>query len=118
MHKRNTRQQIQALRDKGRRMALARWSAHRERMAAEQPDRVRELAIHHVRNLPRREGDMLGLLQWTDARTGRVRRWVMRIGDRADRVTLEVPGGKPTGSHGWTWIFARLREKMVGKSKI
>lgn len=60
-------------------------------------------------NLPRAQGDVLGVLSWHDAASGKVRRWVVRIGDRADRITVEAPGGVATKSHGWAWFFGRLR---------
>ncbi len=75
------------------------------------------LAEIEVENLPRRQGDALGCLQWTDFRTGKVRRWTVRIGDRADRVTLHSPDGRNTSSHGWTWIMNHLRGFLSG-SKI
>jgi hypothetical protein len=78
------------------------------------PERIRELAEIEMENLPRRQGDPLGCLQWTDFRTGKVRRWIVRIGDRIDRVTLEVPGGKKNKSHGWTWVLDYLRGYFAG----
>lgn len=66
-----------------------------------------------VENLPRTAGDVLGVMQWTCARSGRVRRWVVRIGDRADRITVEAPGEQPTRSHGWAWFLAMLRRKIL-----
>lgn len=83
-------------------------AARMERMA----DRLRETAEYDVWNLPRKQGDALGCLQWTDFRTGRVRRWIVRIGDRADRMTVESPGSKPGASHGWTWILTHLRKHL------
>jgi hypothetical protein len=38
----------------------------------------------------------------------------VRIGDRIDRVTLEVPGGKKNKSHGWTWVLDYLRGYFAG----
>lgn len=90
----------------------ARWDADRKRRDKEEPERLREMAEIHALNLPKAEGDLLGTLQWTEARTGKVLRWVVRIGDRSDRITLEAPGGKRTGSHGWTWALEKLRKYL------
>jgi len=85
-----------------------------ERRMEGMEDRIREMAEIEAQNLPRKQGDPLGCLQWTDFRTGRVRRWMVRIGDRIDRVTLHTPDGKRTNSHGWTWIVNHLRGYMAG----
>lgn len=98
-----------------RRANAARWAADRARRAEGEPERVRELEEIARRNLPKNKGDMKGVLQWTDAATGQVRRWVVRIGDRADRITAEAPGGgQRTKSHGWTWFTGRLRARLSG----
>ena len=110
-----TRLRINALRERGKRMAAARWKLDRERRNAEMPERIRELAEIAAINLPRKRGDPLGSLQWTDFRTGKVRRWVVRIGDRSDRVTLESPDGRKTESHGWTWALNHLRGFLAGR---
>lgn len=75
----------------------------------------RKTAGWDVQNLPRKTGDPLGCLQWTDFRTGRVRRWTVRIGDRIDRVTLHCPDGRQTASHGWSWIMTHLRGFLCGR---
>jgi hypothetical protein len=75
---------------------------------------MREMEEIEVLNLPLKKGDAIGCLQWRDFRTGRVRRWVVRIGDRSDRVTLECPSGKATASHGWTWVMDHLRGFLCG----
>jgi hypothetical protein len=72
----------------------------------------RALAEIEIENLPRRQGDALGCLQWTDFRSGKVRRWTVRIGDRLDRITIEAPGCKPSPSHGWTWFLVMLRKRI------
>lgn len=105
-----TRRRINALRERGKRMAEARWKADRERRDAEMPQRIRAIAEIETINLPRRQGDALGCLQWTDFRTGKVRRWTVRIGCRRDRITVEAPGAKPSASHGWTWFLTQLRK--------
>lgn len=89
-------------------------AVQRERREAGMGERLREMAEIAAENLPRREGDAVGCLQWTDFRTGRVRRWVVRIGDRADRLTMETPGGTAGPSHGWAWILDRLRSHLCG----
>jgi hypothetical protein len=111
-----TRRKIKALRERGKRMAAARWAKDRARREAEMPDRIRELAEIEIENLPRRQGDALGCLQWTDYRSGKVRRWVLRIGDRSDRFTVEIPGGQPGKSRGWTSLLARLRHHLVASA--
>lgn len=115
MHARYNRLKSKAASERGSRMAAARWKADRERREAAMPERMREIAGIDVMNPPRHQGDALGCLQWTEFGTGKVRRWIVRIGDRADRMTLESPGGKATGSHGWTWIMGRLREHLCGR---
>ena len=90
----------------------ARWDADRAQRDAEMPDRIRDLAEIEIQNLPRKQGDILGSLQWTDARSGKVRRWIIRIGDRADRITAEMPHSKATKSHGWAWLLNHLRPHL------
>lgn len=97
-----------------RRANAARWAADRARRDAEEPARLRELAEIEAINLPRRPGDVIGCLQWTDYGTGRVRRWTVRRGDRSDRMTVHSPDGRATRSHGWTWILNHLRGFLAG----
>ena len=106
---RYNRNKHKALSERGKRMAAARWKADRERRDAEMPERIRELEEIAIDNLPRQCGDALGCLQWSDFRTGKVRRWVVRVGDRRDRVTVEGPGKAASASHGWTWLMRCLR---------
>ena len=115
MRRSYTRRKINALRERGKRMAETRWKLDRARRDAEMPERIREIAEIEAENLPRKQGDALGTMQWTDFRTGKVRRWTVRIGDRIDRVTLESPAGKRTSSHGWTWIMDHLRGFLAGR---
>jgi len=97
-----------------RKMGIASQKAQAERrMAAIDPRALEEIKID---NLPRRTGDALGCLQWTDFRTGKVRRWVVRIGDRSDRITLHSPDGRNTASHGWTWVLTHLRRYLCGNT--
>ena len=84
-------------------------AARIERMA----ERLQEQAEWDVLNYPRKQGSPLGSLQWHDFRTGKVRRWTVRIGDRMDRITLEM-NGKKTDSHGWSWVLDRLRGFLAG----
>ena len=91
-----------------------RWDADAARRDSEMPERLRELAEIDAQNLPRKPGDPLGSLRWTDFRTGKVRRWTVRIGDRCDRITLESPDGRKTASHGWTWALDHLRGFLAG----
>jgi hypothetical protein len=92
----------------------ARWAADRLRRDALQPRLIQKMNRIAAENLPKSEGDALGCLQWTDYRDGQVRRWVVRIGDRADRITVESTANPATrsGSHGWTWFLTRLRKHL------
>jgi hypothetical protein len=101
--------------EKARKMGLASQKVQRERREAEMPERIRELAEIEIQNLPRKQGDALGSLQWTDFRTGKVRRWTFRIGSRADQVTMHSPDGRGTQSHGWTWVMNNLRGYLAGR---
>ena len=103
MHK--TRKSKQ-LRDRARKTANARWDKAR---AEQEPI----LAAIESENLPRNPGDMVGALQWTDAATGKSRRWVVRMANRRGQITIESPGGKPTNPHGWAWVMTRLRSAIV-----
>ena len=107
-----TARKINALRERGKRMSAARWNADRARRDAEEPERLRAIEETAIQNLPHKTGDPLGCLQWTDYRTGRVRRWIVRIGDRVDRVTIETPGNPPSKSHGWTWLTQKIRAHL------
>lgn len=79
------------------------------------PERIRELEEIEINNLPRKQGDALGCWQWTDFGTGKIRRWIVRIGDRSDRITTETPDGKKTLSSGWTWVMDHLRGYLAGR---
>ena len=87
--------------------------------AAARLERAAEMArceaVWAVENLPRHAGDALGCLQWTDFRSGRVRRWVVEIGARRDQIVLRSPDGRRTGSHGWAWALAKLRPYLCGR---
>ena len=93
-------------------MGKASQRVQAERRMEHMAERLREMAEWDVQNLPRKTGDPLGCLQWTDFRTGKVRRWTVRIGDRRDRITVEAPGDAPSKSHGWTWFLAQLRKHL------
>jgi len=112
MHSGYTQRRIKALSERGKRMAAARWKLDRARRDVEMPDRIRELEEIEILNLPRNPCDAFGCLQWTDFRTGKVRRWVIRIGNRRDRITVEAPGHPPSKSHGWTWFLTQLRKHV------
>ena len=96
-------------------MGLVSQAKQRAKREAGMPARIRELAEIEIMNLPRKQGDALGSLQWTDFRTGKVRRWIFRIGSRADQVTMHNPDGRGTASHGWTWIMDHLRGHLAGR---
>lgn len=112
-----TRRKINALRERGKRMAAARWKLDRARREAEMPERIRELQEIEIENLPRKQGDPLGCLQWTDFRTGKVTRRIVEIGDRIDRIVIRQPDGTRSRSHGWTWFLEHFR-KAVCQHKI
>ena len=101
---------------KSAQMNRARWAAVRAQQDAEESERILELAEIEAQNLPRNQGDPLGSLQWHDFRTGRVRRWVIRIGARADQVTMSAPDGRETASHGWTWMLTKLRKHILSQN--
>lgn len=86
-----------------------------KRMELVTPEYIRELREIEIANMPRKQGDALGCLQWHDFRTGKVRRWTVRIGDRVDRVTLHAPDGRTTTSHGWSWVMSHLRGFLAGR---
>jgi hypothetical protein len=113
MQKRYNRQYFNAIREKRRQAANIRWKRDRERRDAEEPARIRELAVIEAENVPRNPGDLFGILQWTDLGSGEVRRWVVRIGDRRDRYSVHSSDGRGTGSHGLSWIFDRLRAAIL-----
>lgn len=93
-------------------MGKASQRIQAERKMADLPERLREMAEWDVQNLPRKQGDALGCLQWHDFQTGKVRRWTVRIGNRIDRITVESPGATPSPSHGWTWFLTQLRKHL------
>tara|TARA_R110000868_G_scaffold51318_4_gene162890 strand:- start:1715 stop:2008 length:294 start_codon:yes stop_codon:yes gene_type:complete len=93
-------------------MGKASQRIQAERRMADLPDRLREMAEIEIQNLPRKQGDALGCIQWTDFRSGKVRRWIVRIGDRRDRITVKAPGEQPSKSHGWTWFLTQLRKHL------
>jgi len=98
--------------ERGRKMGIASQRIQRERRMADMPARLRALEEIEIQNLPYKQGDALGCMQWTDFRTGKVRRWIVRIGDRSDRITVESPGTSKSPSHGWTWFLTQLRKHL------
>jgi hypothetical protein len=117
MHTGYTSRKIKALRERGRKMANARWAQHRARLDAAAPAIALDLAQTEAINLPRRQNDPIGSLQWHDFRTGKIHRWTVEIGDRADRLVLRSPDGRRTRSHGWTWILDHLRPFLANHRK-
>lgn len=114
MHSSYNNRKAKALSDRGKRMAEARWKADRARRDAEMLERIRELAEADAINMPRKRGDSLGSIQWTDFRSGKVRRWIVKIGDRSDRMTFHSTDGRSTASHGWTWFLNHIRGYLAG----
>ena len=90
----------------------ARWDAERARRDAEMPDRIREIAEIEAVNLPRRQGDAIGCLQWTDYRTGKITKRIIEIGSRRDQIVVRQPDGTRSRSHGWTWFLDHLRNAI------
>lgn len=95
----------------------ARWAADRARRDEDEPARRRELAEIRAENLPADPGDILGTLQWTCARSGKVRRWTVRIGTRRDQVTVETANGRQSRSMGWTRLLNSLRGYLAGTKR-
>lgn len=96
-------------------MGKASQRIQAERRMVGMDERIREMEEWDVQNLPRKTGDTLGCLQWNDFRTGKVRRWTVRIGARMDQVTLHSPDGRFTQSHGWSWVMDHLRGFLCGR---
>lgn len=103
--------------ESSRRANAARWARDRARRDTEEPERVLQLAEIDAVNLPRCQGDPIGLLQWTDFRTGKIRRWTIRIGKRRDQITIHAPDGRSSGHHGWTWVLNHLRGYLAGTKR-
>lgn len=112
MHKRYHALKMKALSERGSMMARARWAKENQRRAEEEAAIAHDLALIRSMNLPRKEGDLLGTLQWTEHSTGKVRRWHIRIGDRADRITFENSHGVTSKSCGWTAFLSKLRRHL------
>jgi len=108
MHSRYNRLRIKALSDRGKSMAAARWAKDRIERDAGQAERIAEMRAREIVNLPHNQGDVLGVLQWADFASGKVRRWTIRIGDRRDRITID----DKKQSHGWTWFVEKLRKHL------
>ena len=100
--------------ESSKRANKARWNADRERRDAEASERIREMMIEAIENLPNYEGAPTHIFQIQNLATGKVDRWLMRRGNRIDQVTMESMNGKRTGSHGWTWIMDHLRGFLAG----
>jgi hypothetical protein len=109
-----TRHSINALRERGKTMAAARWKLDRERRALAMPAPVREIEEIEVQNLPRRQGDAVGCLQYHDFITGKIYRWVAEIGDRSDRVVFRSPDGRRGKSAGWAFLLRCVRMVILG----
>ena len=91
--------------ERARRMANARWAKHRAR--PDDPEALENEVLHpHL--------DVIGSLEWRDFRTGEIKRWRIKRGDRVDRVILSTPDGRATKSHGWTWALDHLRGFLAG----
>jgi hypothetical protein len=61
---------------------------------------------------PRRvpAGELLGVMQW-HAADGKVRRWVIRQGQRMNGIQVSAQG--KTVECGWDWMFRSLRKKLA-----
>ena len=107
-----TRRRINALRERGRIMADARWKAERARRDSEMPGRIAYLQEIEALNYPRKTGDAIGCLQWTDYRTGKITIRIIEIGSRRDQIVVRQPDGTRSRSHGWTWFLDHLRNTI------
>ena len=114
MHRSYNRKRARRLSERRRKMALARWKKDRERRMDGIEERRREMMIEAIENLPKVCGDPTHIFQIQNLATGKVDRWLIRRGDRVDRVTMENMKGKRTASHGWTWILNHLRGYLAG----
>ena len=98
----------------GRKLAKARWAKDRARRDAEEPARLRELELARIIGEgPIEPGQYVGTLQWSD-HTGKVRRWTVRRGDRAGRISVDRVAGPKTV----TWITDRLRRHLSSYFRI
>jgi len=71
-------------------MGKASQRVQAERRMNGMEERIQQQAEWDVWNLPRKQGDPIGCLQWTDFRTGKVRRWTVRIGIEKDADFFRV----------------------------
>ena len=108
------RQKAKALSERNRKRAQHRWKLDRLRRDAEEPQRLREIEESEILNFPRTEGDAVGCIQYHDFSTGKVTRWIVEIGDRADRRVLRAPDGRRSGSAGWPWLLRCIRMVILG----
>ena len=99
--------------ESSKRANRARWEADRARRDDEESERIREMMEIRAMNYPHNPGDVLGILQWVDAYDGKVRRWVVRIGERRDQITLEFPGQDRSRSTGWSSGLVQIRKHIV-----
>jgi hypothetical protein len=99
--------------DSSKRANKARWAADRARRDAEEPGRLRDLAAQHAAHPPITEGSILGAFEYRDHLTGKVRRWVVIRGNRADRIRLRFHDGRTTTDCGWTKALDNLRPHLA-----
>lgn len=106
MQKRRNRFKIKS--ERARAKARRRWDLDRARRDAEEPDRLREMALARVLGEgPVEPGQYLGTLQWHGA-DGKIRRWTLRRGPRAGQIHLDGKDGPRTIS----WLLDRLRRRL------
>ena len=68
-----------------------------------------EMLLDLAANPPLVRGDPLGAIQFANFRTGKIRRWTMLRGTRADNYQLRTPDGRTSRPHGLAWILNHLR---------
>jgi len=74
------------------------------------PERLRYLQEVEIDNLPKNQGDLRGVFQWIDIATGKVTKWRIRIGDRANRVTVD----DSRKSQGMADAMVGIRKQILG----
>lgn len=105
---RNRRNSLKTNSELGRKLARIRWAKERALRDMEEPSRLFAMEMARVIGEgPVELGQYVGTLQWAD-HTGKVRRWVVRRGQRSGQILLDgVTHPKTT-----TWLLDRLRRHL------
>jgi hypothetical protein len=103
------RKRLKAKSERARACANVRWSRDRARRDAEEPARLREMELARILGEgPPEPGEYIGTLQWSD-RSGTVRRWTVRRGERAGSIRIDGVAKPRT----MTWLLDRLRRHLA-----